>query len=432
MQCNPLVKGAIELKILQVSLRFPPAHAYGGVPRTTYLVSKELVKRGHDVTVFTTDAYDTNSRLTPRNNPTFVDGISVYRFRTVSNYLAYKNMPIAPGMAFALGRHIEGFDLIHLREHFHFQAVLVHHYAIKKNVPYILQAHGSLPRMIEALDSKRALLSKSQPKRLFNVFFGNSILQDASKIIATSRIESDYFKDAFIDFPFNKVAYLPNVVDLMSYRDLPERGHFRAKVGMDNQVKAILFLGRIHPVKNIETLLAAFSKVKRTVECPVKLVIAGPDEGHLHTLKSLANQLEVENDVVFPGPLYEREKLEAYVDADVFVLPSYYESFGNVALEALACGTPVIVTNTCGVSEWISKDLGYVVECNEEGLFGALSEILQNEQLSKKLGSNGKKLVEQEFGLDKSILRLEKLYEDVVSENGTENITGTPFFSREG
>jgi glycosyltransferase involved in cell wall biosynthesis len=135
---------------------------------------------------------------------------------------------------------------------------------------------------------------------------------------------------------------------------------------------------------------------------------------------------------VFPGPLYEREKLEAYADADVFVLPSYYESFGNVALEALACGTPVIVTNTCGVSEWISEDLGYVVECNEEGLFGALSEILQNEQLSKKLGSNGKKLVEQEFGLDKSILRLEKLYEDVVSENDTENITGTPFFSREG
>jgi glycosyltransferase involved in cell wall biosynthesis len=413
-----------------VSLRVPPAHAYGGVPRTTYLVSKELAKRGHDVTVFTTDAYDANSRFKPRNNPTDMDGITVYRFRTVSNYLAHKNVPVAPAMALALRRHLESFDLAHLREHFHFQAVLVHHYATKKAVPYVLQAHGSLPRTLESQDSKRALISKSQPKKVFDLFFGHSILKDASNIIATSRIESYYFLNSFVDFPFNKVAYLPNVIDLSSYMDLPLRGQFRAKLGMDDQVKTVLFLGRIHPIKNIETLLAAFSKVKRTVSCPVKLVIAGPDDGYLQTLKSLANQLEVENDVVFPGPLYEREKLEAYVDADVFVLPSHYESFGNVALEALACGTPVIVTNKCGVSEWISGDVGYVVESNEEELCNALSEVLQNGQLSKKLGSNGKKLVEKEFGSDKGISRLEKLYEACISENGTENIAEGPLFQQ--
>jgi glycosyltransferase involved in cell wall biosynthesis len=89
-------------------------------------------------------------------------------------------------------------------------------------------------------------------------------------------------------------------------------------------------------------------------------------------LKSLANQLGVEDNVVFPGPLCEREKLEAYVDAAVFVLQSHYESFGNVVLEALACGTPVIVTNNCGVSEWISGDVGYIVESNEEELCNAL------------------------------------------------------------
>jgi glycosyltransferase involved in cell wall biosynthesis len=420
------------VKILQVSLRFPPAPAYGGVPRTTYLVSKELVKRGHDVTVFTTDAYDANSRLKPLYNPTNMDGITVYRFRTVSNYLAYRNVPIAPAMALALRRQIESFDLVHLREHFHFQAVLVHHYATKKSIPYILQAHGSLPRKIEALDSKRALLSKSQPKNFFDNFFGHSILKDASKIIASSQIESDLFQTAFADFPFEKVVCMPNYVDLKSYQNLPQRGQFRAKHAISERAKTVLFLGRIHPIKNIETLLAAFSNVKRTVNCPVKLVIAGPDEGHLQTLKSLARQLDVENDMVFPGPLYEREKLEAYVDADVFVLPSHYESFGNVALEALACGTPVIVTNNCGVSEWISGDVGYIVESNEEELCNALSDVLQNEQLSRKLGSNGKTLVEKEFGWDKGILQLEELYEAVISGNCTENIAGHPFFSIKG
>ena len=137
---------------------------------------------------------------------------------------------------------------------------------------------------------------------------------------------------AFVDFPFDKVAYLPNVIALSSYRDLPGRGQFRAKLGIDDQAKIVLFLGRIHQIKNLETLLAAFGKVEQAVDCPAKLVIAGPDGGHLHAIKSLASQLEVEN-VVFPGPLYEREKLEAYVDADVFLLASYYESFGIVVLK---------------------------------------------------------------------------------------------------
>ena len=388
------------MKVLQVISSFPPAYSYGGPLSMTYLVSKELVRRGHDVTVFTTDVYDAKSRLTFQQNPMDMGGIKVYHFRNLSNRLAHKNLPIAPTMAYALRKHIESFDLVHVREYFSFQAALVHHYAIKKSIPYVIQPHGSLVRIIDTRNSERILFNKNQPKKLFDILSGNSILKDASKIIATSRIESDHFRDAFVDFPFTKVAYLPNVVDLSSYRDLPGRGQFRAKLGLDDQVKIILFLGRIHQVKNIETLLAAFSKVRRTVKCPVKL--------------------------------YEREKLEAYVDADVFVLPSHYESFGNVALEALACGTPVIVTNNCGVSEWISRDVGYVVECNEEELCNALGEVLQNEQLSKKLGSNGQKLIEKEFGWDEGILRLEKLYEAIASENGAENIVGAPVFSSAG
>jgi glycosyltransferase involved in cell wall biosynthesis len=402
------------MKVLQVISSFPPAYSYGGPLSVTYRVSKELVRRGHDVTVFTTDVYDSKSRLAFQQNPAFMDGIEVYRFRNLNNRLASKNLTLAPTMPFALRKHIESFDVIHVREYFSLQAALVHHFAVKKSIPYVIQPHGSLVRIIDTQNSKRVLLNKNQPKKIFDILFGRSILKDASKIIATSRIESDHFQDALVDFPFNKVAYLPNVVDLSSYRDLPGKGQFRAKLGMDDQVRIALFLGRIHPIKNLETLLAAFSKVKRAVNCPVKLVIAGPDEGHLQTLKSFAKQLGVENDVVFPGSLYEREKLEAYVDADVFVLPSHYESFGNVALEALACGTPVIVTNNCGVSEWIGSNVGFVIGYDQTELCNALKAILQNEQLSKRLGDNGKKLISKEFGWNKGILQLEELYEAIA------------------
>lgn len=422
------------MKILQVVLHFPPAYSYGGPLGVAYDVSRELVKRGHEVSVFTTDVYDAKSRLEFQENPMVMDGIKVYHFRNLSNHLAHKNLAIAPSMGFALRKHIGSFELVLLHECFHFQAALVHHYATKKSVPYILQAHGSLPIIAEKQNMKRILLNKNQLKKVFDIFFGYSILKDASKIIATSRIESDQFQDIFSDFPLDKVVHVPNYVDLERYDDLPERGHFRRKHNIDERAKVVLFLSRLHRRKGADLLLNAFTKVKKTLDFPLNLVIAGPDEGYLQTLQSLAKKLGVENDIVFPGFLNEREKLEAYVDADVFVLPSKdrYESFGNVVLEALACDTPVIVTSNCGVSEWIGTDVGYTIEYDEEELCGALAALLQNERLSKKLGNNGRRLVKNEFGLDKGILRLEKLYEAVVSENGTENVAGAPFFSSEG
>jgi glycosyltransferase involved in cell wall biosynthesis len=312
-------------------------------------------------------------------------------------------------------------------------APAVHHYAIKKSIPYILQAHGSLPRIVREHNLKTALFNKNYPKKMFDILFGHSIIKDASKIIATSRVESDQFTDVFPDFPLDKVVHLPNYVDLESYEDLPARGQFRRKHNIDENAKIALFLSRIHERKGADLLVATFSKVKQTVDFPVRLVIAGPDEGYLQNLKSLAKRLRVENEVLFPGPLYGREKLEAYVDADVFVLPSKdrYESFGNVVLEALACGTPVIVTNNCGVSEWIGSNVGFIIGYDEIQLCEALKAILQNEQLAKRFGENGKKLIKREFDWGKGILRLEKLYATVVSENGTENTVGAPVFSSE-
>lgn len=404
------------MKVLQVISSFPPAYSYGGPLSVAYHVSKELVRRGHDVTVFTTDVYDAKSRLAFQQNPVFMDGIEVYHFRNLSNRLAHRNITIAPTMGVALRKNITNFDVVHVREYFSFQALQAHRYATKKNIPYVLQAHGSLPRSVQRQNAKAALLSKSQPKKVFDLLFGHSLLKDASKIIASSKIESDQFKTAFADFPLEKVVHFPNYIDWNTYVDLPESGHFRKKYGIDNNAKVVLFLSRIHERKGADLLIEAFSMVKRDVEFPLKLVVAGPDEGYLGTLRALAKKLEVENDVVFPGPLYEHEKLEAYVDADVFVLPSkdHYESFGNVVLEALACSTPVIVTNNCGVSEWIDKHAGYVIEYDKQRLCDALYEVLCDDLLSKELGSYGRELIEREFTWEKGVSRLEEVYEPVV------------------
>ena len=120
------------MKILQVISSFPPAYSYGGPLKVAFNISKELVKNGHDVTVYTTDVYDSKSRLQYETNPEIMEGVKVYRFRNISNALSRKNFSCAPSMFFFLKNNIKDFDIIHLHEFRSFQAIFVYHYA-KKN-----------------------------------------------------------------------------------------------------------------------------------------------------------------------------------------------------------------------------------------------------------------------------------------------------------
>lgn len=353
------------MKILQVISSFPPAFAYGGPLRAAYEISKKLVEKGHEVTVYTTDVYDAHSRLKYDKNPVWMDNIEVYYFRNINNRLAHKNLPIAFGMALALKKNIKNFDIIHIHEYRSFQAVILHHYAKKYGIPYVLQPRGSLPRM-----------SKSRQKKLFDVLFGRSIVKDASKIIASSRIESNQYWDVFPDLKSEKIVHIPNGIDLETYQNLPKKGKFRKKYSIAEDEKVILFLGRIHEIKGLNILIEAYGKLKNELK-GVKLVIAGPDDGYLDKLKLMVKELNIENDVIFCGPLYGKEKSEAYVDANVFVLPSKYESFGNVVLEAMAHNTPVIITNSCGVSEWLNS--AEIIDPTVNSLYIKLLEILEKQ-----------------------------------------------------
>jgi len=386
------------MKILQVINAFPPAWGAGGPARVAYEISKELVKRGHEVTVYTTDVYDAYSRLKYKRNPMNMDGIEIYHFKNLSDKLAWKNIPIALGMAPVLNKNIKEFDVVHAHLYRCFQGILVHHYAKKYGIPYVLQPRGSVPT-----------ISKSKQKKLFDIFLGRSIVKDASKIIASSQSESDQYLDVFPDLDGEKIEHIPNGIDLEIYQNLPGEGEFRRKYSIANDERVILFLSRIHERKGADILIEAFNKLRNELG-EVKLVIAGPDEGYLDKLKLIVNELNIENNVLFPGPLYERDKLEAYVDADVFVLPSKdrYESFGNVVLEAWACGTPVIVTNNCGISEWINNNIGYVVEYDKTQLYHTLYRILTDEDKRKRMSEHAKKFV-REFSWDNIIEKYEMI-----------------------
>ncbi len=119
----------------------------------------------------------------------------------------------------------------------------------------------------------------------------------------------------------------------MKPEKLPERGKFRRKYRISETDLMVLFLGRLSEKKSPDLLLAAFSKIPAKVgEREARLVFAGPDEHGMEArLRKLAKELKVAERVVFSGAVFEDEKWAAYRDADVFVLPSQNENFGNTA-----------------------------------------------------------------------------------------------------
>ena len=395
------------MKILQVTNFFKPSWEAGGPVRSVYEMSKGLIKNGHDVTVYTTDGF--KSRLdVDKNKPIDVDGIKTYYFRNLSQFIAKNmNFPIPYYAPLVLRKEIQNFEIIHLNEHRTVLAILIHHYAKKYKIPYVLQPRGTMPTM-----------GKNKQKKLFDYLFGYSIIKDASKIIASSKIESDQYFDVFPDLESKKIVHIPNGIDLETYQNLPERGTFKKKHSINADEKVVLFLSRLHKRKGADLLIKAFCDLKNEIK-NVKLIIAGPDEGYLDTLKSIVAELNIKDDVIFTGPLYETDKIEAYVDADVFVLPSKdrYESFGNVVLEAMACGTSVVVTNNCGVSEWITDDVGCVVEYDKYQLHNGIFKILSDERLGWKIGENARKLVDKTFDFKTVIESVEKKYINILGDH---------------
>jgi glycosyltransferase involved in cell wall biosynthesis len=387
------------MKILQVIPYFPPAYAFGGPVKAAYQISKELVKRGHEVVVYTTDAKNLDSRLNVEPVK-FVDGIKVHYVRNLSLMLIKGSKLFITTEIGLRAKEIREFDIVHLHEYRTYQNIIIHRYAKKYGVPYVLQAHGSLPR----------IMAKQWLKRIYDALFGYTLLRDASKVIALSGVEAEQYKG--MNVPEEKIATIPNGIDLSEYTNLPPKGCFREKFGIKGKEKIVLYLGRIHKIKGLDILVKAFAKVIEDLG-DVRLVVVGPDDGYLNELKALINALRIEDNALILGPLYGEDKLEAYVDADVYVLPSRYETFPMSLLEAVACGTPVILTKNCGVAEYFRDKVGLVVNPNSSRVREALIEMLLDQKRQDIFRENCKTVIEQ-FNISKTVSELEEVYEEIV------------------
>ena len=392
------------MNILQVSQSFYPCFDAGGVVRVVYEISKELAAKGHNVTVYTTDGCTKRLKV-EKNVPIPVEGIKVYYFSNLSNKLKIKLKITTPYHLFKIiKKEIKNYDIIHIHEHRTILAVIVHHYAKKNNIPYIIQAHGYVLPFYQ----------KTILKKIFDKLWGNKILNDASKAIALTNTELEQYTKMGVKE--EKIVIIPNGINFSEYENLPKKGEFRKKFGIKDDEKIILYLGRINKIKGLDILMEAFSDIITDLK-KVKLVIVGPDDGFLKSLKKMSFELGLNEKVLFTGPLYKENKLEAYLDAYVYVLPSVYEAFPNTVIESCACGSPVIITKSCGISDIIKDNVGCVVEHDTDSLKYALNYILKNEKFRNNLSDNCKSFVQSQIDLTNIIGKLEKIYNTETHSN---------------
>lgn len=368
-------------------------------------MSRGLLERGHEVTIFTTDSHNKPRGSKNVPEPSAIRGIKVHEFRSLGGG-TMRGLPfhLSPGIVPALATQTANYDIIHLHEYRTFQNIVVHHYARKFRVPYVLQAHGSLPTTI----------GRQVLKQRYDELWGCTLLKDAARVIAVSKTEAEQYANAGVSE--DRVETIPHGLNLRVFDNLPAKGRFRRKHALDDQ-KIILYLGRLHQLKGLDLLAKAFAELTESTRS-VTLAVAGPDAGYLTPLKKLVADLGVSNKVVFCGPIYGQQKLEAYVDADVYVLPSYYEIFSMTVLEACACGTPVVVTDRCGLANAVDGHAGVVSPCDEKQLAEAILRILSDERLGRQLGEGGKQLVRERYSLEEMTKQLERVYQEAAQGSG--------------
>lgn len=371
---------------------FYPAWQYGGQPRSAYELARALVHRGHHVKVLTTDSAG-DSRLPSGRQ--VIDGIEVIYYRNLSNRLAFRQRIFwSPALFREVTHQLANADLLHIHELRSTLTVAAHRAAMSLKVPYVLSTHGGLRHL-----GRRGI------KVVFDRLWGSRILADAASVIAISPIEDSEARSMGV--APSRIDALPNMIATQEYDSLPAPGTFRNRWKLGSQ-PIILFLGRLHWIKGADVLVEAFREL---ADSGARLIVAGPDDGQERELRQKVSLLGLQDRVSFPGYLDHEKKLEAFVDANVLVVPSRSEVFAITAIEALASGCPVLMSDVCGLHPKPGAAEGLLEFRNEDvpDLAARLRAALNDASL-RESAACGRKFVELNFSAESISEKAERIY----------------------
>jgi glycosyltransferase involved in cell wall biosynthesis len=417
------------MSILHISPTYKPAYIYGGVTVSISLLCETLAAAGHDVTVLSANGNGKDDLPVHTRAPKMVDGVKVYYFpRLIKGMKQF-----SPTMLWWLWQNVGTFETVHLHSWWNFDALCSMAICRLRGIKPIFSPRGMLS----------AYSTQGFSRRFFNKIIGNWLLKN-SHLHATAPKELD---ECLSLKPNWQYTVLPNLLNLQLSMD---KGRFSMDNGqwtMDNSNLALdfavlpentegsqlsivhyplsikncplsivncpfkfVFFSRIHPKKGLENLFEALSNVP----FDWTLTIAGDgDEDYINTLKSRAEKLHISLHINWIGWVNPENKYTILQDANLMVLPSYNENFANVVIEALAVGTPVLISHTTGLADYVlAHNVGWVCDTTVEDIHDTLIEIYQNKEKREDISHRAPARIAQDFTPSVLAQKYVAMYED--------------------
>jgi glycosyltransferase involved in cell wall biosynthesis len=358
----------------------------GGTETVVHNLSIELNKVGVHVDVLT---FNMDRKWNPkwRGMIEEIDGINVFKIPAL-NWLPIGHSPrITFGINLIPGRftHVmKEYDIIHFHEaEFSFPFFS---YFVRK--PKILHLHGIIFDYFKRYHPSRFIL-----KTVADLYLS-----------ITKQMKNELI---MLGIPKNRIIYFPNSVDSKLFQPKGEK--------MDS---TILYVGRITPNKGLHVLLKSLNYMKNSVN----LEIIGPADWNIDYYHNILKLIDIENrrgkhKIRYLGNVDQATLLVGYQKASIFVLPSFFEPFGIVLLEAMSCETPVVATLTGGIPEIVKNgENGILVPVNNPlKLTEAIDYLLENKDIRIKFGKAGRKWVTENFSIEVLVKRLCKIYEAILN-----------------
>ncbi|MCW1968583.1 MAG: glycosyltransferase [Anaerolineae bacterium] len=371
------------MKVLHVIPSIGPQR--GGMSRAALDMCRLLAAAGMDVTLVSTDDDGPNGRLSaPLQQPVRTDGYTTL-------YFSRQTRPYSVSLPLWqwLNAHVAEFDVCHLHGVFSFASDLPARVARRRGVPYVITPHGILCNY--GMTQRRSRL-----KQWFVRALVGPNLRQAALVHFTTEMER---RESSRWGAMRRFEIVPYCLDLLSQ---PQT--------MQNR-SGLLFLARIDPKKGLDLLFDALARLQHEQICP-RLIIAGSGaDDYVASLKALAAQLGISEQIVWAGFADEARKQQLFAEAEAFILPSYSENFGIAPVEALAAGLPVIITEPAAVSEAMgAAEAALVTPCDSAAIANAIRQLIANPPLQQRLRQNGLQLTRDYFSSAATVARWVNIY----------------------
>jgi len=391
------------LSVMFLSWEFPP-RVIGGISPHVFYLSKSLAKNGVKVHVVTCDFPGAPARET-------IDGVEVYRVDSYKNpspdfatWVYLMNLNMQKEAAAIAAKLEEKVDVFHAHDWLVATAGIGLKHVFRK--PLLVTMHSTeIGRRDGIHTGTEKMIGETEAWLTY----------EAWKVICCSQYMVSHVKWAF-GLPDDKLVMVPNGVNMQVYEDvrMHDLKSFRTAFALPEE-KLVLFVGRLVYEKGAHVLINAIPKILEKVNA--KFVIVG--SGYMkEQLSTIVRSMGMEHKVMFTGFMDEESLLKLQCCADVSVVPSLFEPFGIVALEAMAAKSPVVVSDTGGLGEIVDHEFTgvKVYPNNTDSLAWGVTKVLLDEKYRNSLMKNAYKRIQEKYDWDKIAQQTERIYEAVLGE----------------